>query len=181
VQVGADETSVDVTEGVVDVGRGGRHTLLHAGEGFRARPEREPPAREPETDADPAPAPPSEAPSDTAALLERVNEARRAGRLDEAAELLGEVIRRSGTAPGRASALLTLGRVERERGRLRAAAERFDECTRAGGPLTEDALASAARAWNDAGDRDAAAERARLYLERWPSGVHAPAMRALAD
>jgi transmembrane sensor len=184
VHVDEQATSVDVTEGAVDVSSDGRHTLLHSGEGVRFRAPSEDSPRPPEppphpVERAPRASEPGPAAPEPSALLERVNEARRSGRLDEAAVLLDEVIATSPTEAGRASALMTLGRVERARGRVAEAARAFDRCAAAPTALAEGALASAAKAWNDAGDPDAAAARARRYLERWPSGVHAPAMRAL--
>lgn len=183
VRVDDAATSVDVSEGTVDVASHGRHTTLHAGEGVRfARSEaaeRPAPLEDHAPPSEPEVAPVEPSRPEASALLARVNEARRAGRLDEAATLLEEVIATSPTDAGRASALMTLGRVERGRGRTREAAVAFDRCAAAPTALAEGALASAAQAWNDAGDSDAAAARARRYLERWPSGVHAPAMRAL--
>lgn len=182
VRVDDAATSVDVSEGTVDVSSNGRRTVLHAGEAVRfARTEAAAPPEPLEDrpgESSVAPAEPATRP-EPSALLERVNEARRAGRLHEAAALLDEVIATSPTEAGRASALMTLGRVERGRGRMREAALAFDRCAAAPTALAEGALASAAQAWNDAGDSDAAAARARQYLERWPSGVHAPAMRDL--
>ena len=84
--------------------------------------------------------------------------------------------------PRAAAALFTLGRVEAARGRWQAAAA-FDcsATARAGGPLADDALAEGAQAWHAAGVVDRARADARAYLAAHPGGLHAPAMRRLAE
>jgi transmembrane sensor len=114
-------------------------------------------------------------------LLASADAARRAGALDDAAALLERAILGARDDGGRAVALFTLGRVEIARGRARAAATTFERCAEVAplGALAEDASAAAANAWNEAGQTERARERASAYLERWPAGHHAAAMRRL--
>lgn len=114
-------------------------------------------------------------------LLARADTARRAGRTDDAAAALRELVDRHSRDPRVPTALFTLARIERSRGRHAAAATAFAECrARApSGPLAEDALAEEATAWVAAGDLARAKETARRYLSLHPSGLYADRMRAI--
>ncbi|MFL5307403.1 MAG: tetratricopeptide repeat protein, partial [Polyangia bacterium] len=116
-------------------------------------------------------------------LLARADAARAAGRSDEAARALESFVTAHPRDPRAAAALFTLGRVEAARGRWQAAAAAFDRSAtaRTGGPLADDALAEGAQAWHAAGVVDRARADARAYLAAHPGGLHAPAMRRLAE
>lgn len=115
--------------------------------------------------------------SGAAELLARADEARSAGRLAEAADLLRALLVAYPGDRRTAVAQLTLGRVEVQRGRHEAAAVAFEGCA---GLFHGDALAEAAAAWAAAGQAARSAELAARYLSRYPEGVHAARMRPLA-
>ncbi len=116
-------------------------------------------------------------------LLARADAARAAGQPEDAARSLQAFLAAHPRDPRAAAALFTLGRVETGRGRWQAAASAFDRsaAARAGGPLAEDALAEGAQAWHAAGVVDRARADARAYLAAHPGGLHAAAMRRLAE
>lgn len=112
-----------------------------------------------------------------AELLRAADTARAAGRLDEAARRLRQLIA-AHPKDGRVTlAMFTLGRVERARGQHDAAARAFESC---GDALQGDAIAEAASSWLAAGQSDRASAAARRYLDTHPSGVHAEQMKRLA-
>ncbi|MCA9574685.1 MAG: FecR domain-containing protein [Myxococcales bacterium] len=79
-------------------------------------------------------------------------------------------------------AAFTLGRVQLQQGQPQRAARAFaraQQLDRAG-VMTEAALAREVQALARAGQRDAASRRARVYLQRFPSGRHAGSVRAYA-
>ncbi|MBN1610578.1 MAG: FecR domain-containing protein [Polyangiaceae bacterium] len=198
----ADEwVDVHVERGRVDVHDGARTTALVSGERLRvhawtatAAASASTRAAEPTAAAVPAaavpaaavpaaavPAAPAQVPVTAASLLARADEARRAGRADEAAEALRTLLSRFPSDSRVPVALFTLGRLQSALGRPTAAAEAFARCRRsAGGSLGEDALAeeATARAW--AGDARASRSLARQYLDRYPKGTHARRMQALS-
>jgi transmembrane sensor len=115
------------------------------------------------------------------ALLAEADAARAEGRLDDASRALASIAAefpRDDRAP---SALFTLGRIERRRGRPLDAAEAFSRCAELAprGPLAEDALAEAARAYADGGNAARAQALAARYLATHPEGTYAARMRAL--
>jgi transmembrane sensor len=117
------------------------------------------------------------------ALLARVDEARRSGRLEEAADLLRYLARRHRDDPRVVAALFMLGNVERARGRDLAAAAAYRSCWKLApaGPLSEDALAEEAASWSAAGTADRAIDAARRYIELYPAGPHTARMRRIAE
>lgn len=176
-----------------------RAVLLGAGEELRV--EREPEARPepsisdapapPEAVDDPeppgAPEPPASTPAeasgaaslDAEALMARADEARAAGRLEEAASLLRRAALRRGD-PSSGVAAFTLGRLElRALRRPARAAEAFGWALER--PLTprlrEDAAALRVEALRAAGEAEAAAEAASAYLRDFPEGRHVDRMR----
>lgn len=195
VSVLSDATEVSVTEGRVEVADEARVVLLGPGESVRvvasattlAVAPPPPPVVDPPTPPAPPPEasladPPRREPVDDAATLEaRAIDARRAGRIDQAAGLFARAEERATEPEERARLAFTLGRVESMRGRARAAAQAFERCARADeeGALAEDATASAAEAWFGAGDDVRARAAAVRYLRRWPNGLHASGMRVL--
>lgn len=149
----------------------------------RSRPR--PARREAKGRPDPSSAPPvpTETAPSPAERLRRVDEARARGDWAAAADELEAALKDPAIGDARASALFTLGRIERRRGRVRAAARAYERCFEAEprGALAEDALAEAARAWSSAGETETARHAAARYLERWPQGSYADAMRGLGD
>jgi transmembrane sensor len=115
------------------------------------------------------------------AVLAEADEARRAGRLDDAARALRVVIDRHRSDPRAATALFTLARVER--GRDAVAAETFERAYAhdPGAVLAEDALAEAAVSWAAAGSGGRARTAAQRYLALHPSGQYAERVRPLAE
>ncbi|MCA9535902.1 MAG: FecR domain-containing protein, partial [Myxococcales bacterium] len=79
-------------------------------------------------------------------------------------------------------AAFTLGRVQLQQGQPQRAARAFARAQQLdrGGVMTEAALAREVQALARAGQRDAASRRARVYLQRFPSGRHAGSVRAYA-
>jgi len=113
-------------------------------------------------------------------LLERADQERRAGRPAAAANLLRQIVRQHRADARAPLAGFTLGRVLLDDlGKTKAAARAFDRARAMdpSGPLAEDALARAAEAWHQAGDADKARDRAEAYLERYPDGHRARAVR----
>lgn len=111
-------------------------------------------------------------------LLARADSARAAGRHDEAASALQQIL---GTYPKDkriGTVLFTLGRVERARGNHAAAAAHFRSCSR--GSLAEDALAEEAASWQAAGQAGQARDAATRYLQRFPDGPHVARMQRIA-
>jgi transmembrane sensor len=194
-----DATEVSVSEGCVEVQDDARAVLLGPGETIRVVDSARPPTlaapEEPSLDehveddphevtALPEETPPEREPVVDAATLEaRAINARRAGRIDQAASLFARAEQRAADPEERARLAFTLGRVESMRGRTRAAAQAFERCARAdtSGALAEDATASAAEAWFGVGEDARGRATAVRYLQRWPTGLHATGMRLLAN
>jgi len=135
-------------------------------------------AREPGVDADPLARLLADTPD---ALVVAADVARREERYDDAAALLVRAESAATRRSERARVVFMLGRVDLARGRPATAAEAFGRASELDplGPLSEDAVASAARAWAAAGDASHARDSAAQYLARWPSGLHMLAMRRL--
>jgi hypothetical protein len=133
-----------------------------------------PPEEGPEGATAPAPSA-STAPS-AAEWMSKADAARAAGVYEGALRALRALIQAHPT-DGRATlALFTIGKVERKRGHHAAAARAFEQC----GPALEgDAIAEAAASWQAAGKSARARAAARRYLQTYPKGVHAEAMRGL--
>jgi transmembrane sensor len=108
--------------------------------------------------------------------MRRADAARAAGRLDEAVSALSSLLRDHPRDARATLALFTIGRVERQRGRHADAARAFEQC---GNALGGDAVAEAAASWQQAGQGAQARAAAERYLQLFPSGVHAPRMRAM--
>lgn len=112
-----------------------------------------------------------------AELLRAADAARGAGRLDEAARRLRQLVATHPRDARVTVATFTLGRVERARGNHEAAARAFESC---GDALRGDAIAEAASSWLAAGKSDRASAAAHRYLATHPAGVHAEQMKKLA-
>jgi transmembrane sensor len=207
---GAESASVevDVEEGRVEVRRGVEHSLLSGGESLRVRVSSDSHVLAPEAvevseiasdplDRDTVPRATeiaaAERPSvrsgarvtprptsDVASLLTEAEEARRAGRLDDAVRALNEVLAQLGDDPRAATAYFTLGRLERSRSRHAAAAAAFEAAYGhdGGAILAEDALAEATISWSVAGRLDRARTSGSRYLARYPDGQYLERVRA---
>jgi transmembrane sensor len=120
---------------------------------------------------------------DTAeSLLAAADAARLQGRAQEGAALLRRIVNNHRSDPRAPLAAFTLGRVLlMELGQPRQAASAFADARALAphGPFAEDALAREAEAWAKAGDRTKARACAQDYLRSYPSGLRAPAVRAL--
>jgi transmembrane sensor len=191
VDVGVDHVEVRVERGKVEVDDAARRRELVAGESLRlptrdvARADDSASAvvESPQAAVEPAPAAaPSSHPS-FADLMTKADEARAAGRQDEAARALERLLAAYPQDPRAPNALFILGKVERARGDPQASGRAFERCLRAApsGPLAQDALAESASSWAAAGNADAAKRFARRYLDRWPGGIQATQMRAILE
>ncbi|MEZ4328564.1 MAG: FecR domain-containing protein [Polyangiales bacterium] len=107
--------------------------------------------------------------------------ARRSGHPASAMPYLRRVWEAHPTDPQAALASFTAGRLLLRSGQPAAAAEAFARARRLapGGSLSEDALAREAEAWARAGQGERAAQLAREYERRYPSGRRAAEVRAL--
>lgn len=172
---------VSVERGRVRVTHGAREVVLGPGEKVEIDSVSEgvAPARTEAASEKAAPqASTGQAPSTTAAeLLRRADQARAAGRFDEAIAALHRLIKDHPRDRRVMHALFSIGQIERQRGRHQAAAEAFERC---GSALQGDAIAEAAGSWSAAGRADRARAAAQRYLAAFPEGVHAERMRALA-
>jgi transmembrane sensor len=122
----------------------------------------------------------SSAGSDAAALMAAADDARTAGRPLDAVARLREVVGRFPKDVRAPLAAFTAGRVLLDDlGRAKDAAVAFQRARELEprGPLAEDALAREADAWSAFGDSDRTRVLAREYLERYPGGHRATAMR----
>lgn len=116
-------------------------------------------------------------------LLAVADLARKEGRAVDAANALHTVVHKYGSDPLAPSAAFSLGRVLLENQQRPAdAAAAFALVAKLGpkSPLIEDALAREVEAWTRAGDQPKAQAVARRYLERYPAGARAAAVRDLA-
>ncbi|HHH30441.1 MAG TPA: hypothetical protein ENK57_19160 [Polyangiaceae bacterium] len=195
VDVDGDEVTVSVQRGRVRVEHGATEVELTRGQRIalmaprsathQAQPEA-PVVEAPEETAEVAQVTPAEdehgagggqAKPSAAELLRAADRARGAGRLDEAARRLRQLIASHPRDPRVTLAMFTLGRVERARGQHEAAARAFESC---GDALRGDAIAEAATSWLAAGRSDRASAAAQRYLASHPAGVHAEQMKKLA-
>lgn len=119
--------------------------------------------------------------ADTA--LEDALRQERNGHTNDARNTLRRALAASQQPTAQALFAYALGGLEQRQGRHRAAALAFSQAHRATprSPLAEDALASAAQAWARAGSPQRAATAARLYLQRFPHGPNAHALRQISD
>jgi len=116
-------------------------------------------------------------------LLAAADLARKEGRAADAANALQTVVQKYASDPLAPSAAFSLGRVLLEsQHRPAEAATAFALVAKLGpkSPLVEDALAREVEAWARADDQPRAQAVARRYLERYPAGARAAAVRALA-
>lgn len=118
---------------------------------------------------------------DADARLAEADAARAAGRTEDAARVLGEVMRAYASDPRGALAAFSLAKLQLEAlGRPGEAAETFAWVVRRGSPrgLVEDAQARRVEALTRAGRRAEAAAEARVYEARWPDGRRLAEVRA---
>jgi TolA-binding protein len=118
---------------------------------------------------------------DSASLLRRADEARRARRLDVAIDALEMIVSRHPRSHEAPFAAFTLGRLEEDRGGHENAARAYRRAVTLGlrEPLREEANARWAEAASRAGDLEGAREAARQYTSRYPQGTHDARLRAL--
>jgi TolA-binding protein len=113
---------------------------------------------------------------DAGELLDQANLARRAGRLDDAADLYSDLVARYPRDRRASLAAFELGRLRmdslRDIGGAVRALERALKLD-ARGAFAEDALARLVLAQEERGDREACSLARSRYLARYPEGVHA--------
>jgi transmembrane sensor len=186
----AHQATVTVIRGVVRVHWQGGSAVLRTGESGTFPPVVAPlpppsPRSQPRTPppASPAtpPAPPVEPSVDE--LLAAADQARLAGRGDEAVSLLERALARSPDPQREAVAAFALGNLRSRRGELELAARAFARAHAANpdGALAEDALAREVEAWAHARDAGRATEAARRYQERYPDGRRRKLVRECLD
>ena len=117
-----------------------------------------------------------EAAADAGELLDNANLARRAGRLDDAAELYADLVRRYPRDRRASLAAFELGRLRMDSLRdVRGAVQALEKALKldARGAFAEDALARLVLAEEARGDLGACNRARARYLARYPEGVHA--------
>lgn len=117
-----------------------------------------------------------EAAADAGELLDHANLARRAGRLDDAAELYADLVRRYPKDRRASLAAFELGRLRMDSLRdVRGAVQALEKALKldARGAFAEDALARLVLAEEARGDLGACNRARARYLARYPEGVHA--------
>ena len=122
--------------------------------------------------------------SDPADLLLLADVARLSHHPASAVAPLRRLIDQHGDDPRASLAAFTLGRLLLDDlGQPREAAQSFrrTQGLEADGPLAHDALAREVEAWSRAGDLTRARERAQEYIQRYPSGRRAAAVRRFAQ
>jgi hypothetical protein len=177
VEVGVDVVTFRIERGSIEVITGDRRVQLGAGERATLRAGSETAAAKHTAPTRHGDAPTPQRPS-ADELLQRADEARNSGRFDAAVDALESMLRFHPRDPRIPVVLFTLGKVERSRGRHSDAAHAFESCwkKRKHGPLAGDALGSAALEFQRAGTHMRAAELARLYIAKFPAGLHAAEM-----
>ncbi len=165
----------------------GEREVARAGEpaGAVAPEPAEPPRAEPPRELAPRRSrePAAARSEDAEALMAQADEARRAGRAEEAASLLERAMAREDDASAGVAAF-TLGRMELDvLSRPERAARAFSRALTLRLPprLREDARARLVEAHARAGDREAARRAAEAYRAEHPSGRHTERVRALAE
>ena len=117
-------------------------------------------------------------------LLKKADAARIAHEPGLAIKPLIRVVREFSSDPRAAMASFTLGRLYlKELSRPRSAARAFRrvQVLAPSGPLVEDALAREVESWAAAGQKATAKARAIVYLQRYPNGHRARAMKKYAE
>jgi TolA-binding protein len=117
-----------------------------------------------------------EAAADAGELLDNANLARRAGRLDDAAELYADLVRRYPKDRRASLAAFELGRLRMDSLRdVRGAVQALEKALKldARGAFAEDALARLVLAEEARGDLGGCNRARARYLARYPEGVHA--------
>jgi ferric-dicitrate binding protein FerR (iron transport regulator) len=181
-ETAGDRLRIEVERGTVEVS--GADRVLELGAGDRIDLPRhvvpEPTPTAPTNDAPARGTTKARGPT-ASSLLAEADAARRSGRLDEAAEVLEQLVRDHARDPRTPSAWFMLGRVRRQLGRHAEAARAFRSAWKAGPSpaLAEDARAEEAMSWRDAGSHEQAAKAAKSYLERYPEGTHVARIRAI--
>lgn len=117
----------------------------------------------------------------TEELFYEADQARKAGNLKKAADILRRIVSEKESPYSVASAKFVLGKVERGRGNHAKAAEAFYGCSKQAPnrALGEDALAEAAFSFKAAGNIKKAQRIANTYLKEFPEGIYTVKMRRL--
>jgi hypothetical protein len=123
-----------------------------------------------------ASAPPAQAP-DAAALFQRAQDARAAGRPDAAARILGELLQRFPSDPRAGLAAFELGRIRLDLGDPRGAVDALDQAEGAGNSFEEQVESRRVQALEEAGDRAACRAARAAFLARFPNGAFAAVVR----
>lgn len=178
VLIASDSVDVSVERGKVEVYDGKRRFPLASGEKVSVRH-----AQAEAMPADVEPAAERPAVPSAAELMGQYDQHRADGKQDLAAEALRTLIKSHPRDSRVPVALISLGEVEKQRGRHTAAARAFETYWKKHRkqPNAEDALAEAAKSWNAAGKSDRARDAASRYLEAFPTGLHASAMKKLSE
>jgi tetratricopeptide repeat protein len=158
---------------------------LELGKRLPAAPSRSEPVIEPAGEPAPEAVPPTETPTEAskttesaAALFARANEARRAGRRDEALALYRALAARFPGTPEAEVAEATLGRMLLDGGDPEKALSAYDKYLEKGGALGEEALVGRAVALQRLGRRDQERAAWQELLARHPQSIHAGRARA---
>jgi transmembrane sensor len=191
VQKGEVAVSRDEEDGVTRVRAGEAwSTSLVAAPETAPKPSPSPPATGPEPEAtadgsassaarpparpDGSAAPESQAAS---ALFQRAENARLAGRNDDAARLLGEFLRRYPNDPRAGLAAFELGRIRLDARDPKGAIEALDQAEGAGKAFEERVAARRVQALEESGDVQACRAERDAFLRRFPNGAFAATVR----
>jgi transmembrane sensor len=111
------------------------------------------------------------------ALFQRAENARLAGRHDEAARLLGEFLRRYPNDPRAGLAAFELGRIRLDARDPKGAIEALDQAEGAGKAFEERVAARRVQALEESGDVQACRAERDAFLRRFPNGAFAATVR----
>jgi hypothetical protein len=125
--------------------------------------------------ASPQPTPSQSA--EAAALFQRAQDARAAGRTDETARLLNEFLRRFPNDARAGLAAFELGRIRLDSGDAKGAVDAFDQAGGAGNSFQEQVEARRVQALEQSGNIAACRAARTNFLRRFPSGSFAPIVR----
>lgn len=172
--VGAERLEVKVTEGIVRVDHDGTHATLFAGERIEVDAHVHPVAK-----TSPKPV---VANDEVGPLLQAADDARAAGRAEDAVAPLRRIIAEHAGDSRAGLAAFTLGRVLLdELARPKEAADAFAVARAHGGPMAADALGREVVARSRAGETSRASELADEYLRLYPRGDRAREVERFAS
>jgi transmembrane sensor len=128
--------------------------------------------------AAPVPAQPAQpVAADAAALFQRAQDARAAGRTDEAARLLSEFLQRYPNDARAGLAAFELGRIRLDTGDPKGAVEALDQAEGAGNAFAEQVEARRVQALEQSGDVAACRAARASFLRRFPNGSFSSVVR----